>query len=286
MHSLSENDTKALAALATYQYLSPSQMERLKVGKSREIIRQHTLARLARGRSPLVRFQEFGVIAGIGRLERIYFLSDSGARTVADMQGCDLSEIAYPKYGLRFRNDYFHRKAFIDFHIWLRQWIDAQNGSELEFFHPYFVKDRNRRSINQFKFKPTDYRSPFDRLTIEPDGVFRFENGDTATLAAVEIHRKADSKAIAKQLDQHVDAMSSEQNLIPERFQHEAPCYVLSVHEHVGSFKSVQKRLAAMEDFREFLPFFHFNIMENIRKNAGQWILADGKKSPLFQQNP
>lgn len=283
MHSLSENDTKALEALATYQYLSPSQMERLKVGKNREIIRQHTLARLARGHSPLVRFQEFGVIAGIGRLERIYFLSDSGARTVADMQGCALSEISYPRYGLRFRNDYFHRKAFIDFHIWLRQWIDAQDEAELEFFNPYFVKDRNRRSLNQFKFKPTDYRSPFDRLTIEPDGVFRFTKDGLVTLAAVEIHRKPDSKAIAKQLDQHVDAMSAEQNLIPERFRHEAPCYVLSVHENTSSFKSVQKRLAAMEDFREFLPFFHFNVMENIRENKGRWILANGEESSLFQ---
>jgi hypothetical protein len=128
---------------------------------------------------------------------------------------------------LRYQNDYFHRKAFIDVHIWLTQWVESHPDAELEFFNPYFIKDQNRRSINQFRFKPSDYRSPFDRLTIEPDGVFRVQKGETALLCAVEVHRKPDSKAILKQLDQHIDAMSADQNLIPERFDHHAPLLCL-----------------------------------------------------------
>jgi hypothetical protein len=103
-----------------------------------------------------------------------------------------------------------------------------------------------------FRFKPSDYRSPFDRLTIEPDGVFRVQKGDTALLYAVEVHRKPDSKAILKQLDQHIDAMSADQNLIPERFNHHAPCFVLSLFEHLSSFKKVQERLQHMADFEAF----------------------------------
>ena len=141
---------------------------------------------------------------------------------------------------------------------------------------------KNRRSINQFKFKPSDYRSPFDRLTIEPAGVFRLHKGETSLLCAVEIHRKPDSKAILKQLDQHNDAMSADQNLIPERFDHHAPCFVLSVHEHLSSFKKVQERLERMADFQDFQPSFHFNVMDNIRENKGKWILADGNPSDLF----
>jgi hypothetical protein len=165
----------------------------------------------------------FGVIAGMGRLERIYFLTEQGAEVVADFSQRDPADIRYPRYGLRYQNDYFHRKAFIDVHIWLTQWVESHPDAELEFFNPYFIKDQNRRSINQFRFKPSDYRSSFDRLTIEPDGVFRVQKGETALLCAVEVHRKPDSKAILKQLDQHIDAMSADQNLIPERFDHHAP---------------------------------------------------------------
>ena len=256
---LSENDVKCLGALATFQYLSPSQMERLGVGKKREYIRQHTLARLTRGRSPLVKFQDFGVIAGKGRLERIYFVTEAGAREAAQIRQCEMSEIRYPKYGLRYQNNYFHRKAFIDFHIWLVQWIDEHPNAELEFFNPYFVKDKNRRSINQFRFKPSDYRSPHDRLTIEPDGVFRFTKDGKPYLCAVEAHRKPDVKAIVKQLDQHMEAMGADQNLIAEKFQHQGPIYICSIHDHRRIFESVQARLSELSDFKVFEPHFIFS---------------------------
>jgi hypothetical protein len=112
--------------------------------------------------------------------------------------------------------------------------------------------------------------------------VFRVHKGDTALLCAVEVHRKPDSKAILKQLDQHIDAMSADQNLISERFNHHAPCFVLSLHEHLSTFKKVQERLGHMADFEAFQPSFHFNIMDNIRQNKGQWIIADGSPSELF----
>jgi hypothetical protein len=60
------------------------------------------------------------------------------------------------------------------------------------------------------------------------------------------------------------------------------PCFVLSLHEHLSSFKKVQERLAHMADFQDFQPCFHFNIMGNIRQNKGQWIMADGSPSDLF----
>lgn len=282
MHILSENDIKALEALATYQYLSPSQMERLGVGKKREYIRQHTLARLTRGRSPLIKYQDFGVIAGKGRLERIYFLTDRGAREAAEIRSCDLTEICYPKYGLRYQNDYFHRKSFVDFHIWLSQWIDAHPNAELEFFNPYFVKDRNRRSINQFRFKPSDFRSPYDRLTIEPDGVFRFTKDEKPYLCAVEIHRKPDTKVIVKQLDQHMEAMQADQNLIAEKFEHNGPIYLLSVYEHQRSFDSVKARLNEMADFAAFRSHFLFGTMaETVLKN-GDWVTSKNQHANMF----
>jgi hypothetical protein len=37
-----------------------------------------------------------------------------------------------------------------------------------------------------------------------------------------------------------------------------------------------------MADFEAFQPSFHFNLMDNIRQNKGQWIMADGTQSDLF----
>jgi len=282
MTTLSEQDTRALVALATYHYLTPSQMERLGVGKKREYIRDYTLRRLTQIRPALIKGHDFGVIPRIGRLERVYHLTEKGAKEVAELWQVNVSEIIFPRYGLRFQNDYFHRKAFIDFHIGLRLWVSEDFHQNLEFFHAYYLKNRNRKSINQFGFKPSQHFPPNYRKTIEPDGLFRLHQKEKAFLCAVEIHRKPDTKYITEQLDRHITAI--DQMIISERFEHPEPNIVLSVHEHLSSFRGVQKRLQELKDFEAFTPFFHFNLMENIRGDFSTgWITADEKQSLLFK---
>jgi len=283
MHRFTEYESQVLESLATYQYLTVSQIQRLGIGTSRANIRDNTLSRLKHVRPALIKFQDFGVIAGIGRLEHIYFLSQHGVNVTAEFLRCDPSEIIFPRFGLRFKQDYFHRKMFVDFHISLRKWIDQGEDLNLEFFNSYYTKTKgqNSRSINMFRFKPSANLPINHRQTIEPDGVFRFRKDDKNYLCAVEIHRKADSKYITKQLDAHMTAI--DQNLIPEQFEHPTTNLVLSVHESLGSFKSVQERLMNTPDFRNFLPLFHFNLVEYVNGNfKNHWITADGKKSKLF----
>ena len=283
MLSLSENDTRALVALATYQYLTPSQMERLGVGKSRDTIRDYTLRRLQRVRPALINSQDFGMIPGKGRLEVVYFLPDSGAAIVAEQWRCDISELIYPRHGVGYQNDYFHRRYHVDFHIALRQWIEQQGDAELEFFQSYYSKTKGRkiRPVNQLMFKPDPSLPLHYRKTIEPDGIFRYSVGERSFLCALEIHKKHDTKYITEQLDRHMTAL--DQSLLAERFDHSTDNLVLSVHESLGSFKGVQKRLIEMPEFERFLPFFHFSLTEYVTGNfAGHWIMADGQKSPLF----
>ena len=282
MIHLSHNDEKALLALAIYQYLNTRQMERLRVGKTAKQIRDHTLKRLER--THLIASQNFGVIAGLGRLHKIYTLTYKAIEVVADLLRCTPEEITYPKYGVRYANDYFHRSLFVDFHISLRQWIDNQENTELVFFQSYYTRIRKRgshaHSINQLRFKPDDNLPTNHSLTLEPDGIFQIIRNGKTHLCAIEIHRKADSQYITQQLDRHITSI--DQNLLAERFNHPSRNLVLSVHESLRSFQSVQKRLLELPDFKPFLPYFHFALTDNLETDFSNWVTADGERSRLF----
>lgn len=281
---LTDSDIKALIALATYQYLNTQQFERLGVGKTAKQIRDYTLKHLESVNPALIKNQDFGVIAGHGRLHKIYYLTPKAIETVADILRCSPEEIVYPQYGIRYANDYFHRSLFVDFHIALRQWIESQETAELEFFQSYYTKYKNQgsktSSINQLRFKPSDTLPYNHPLTIEPDGIFRFKKDGKTFLCAVEVHRKADSKYITQQLDRHITAI--DQHLFAERFEQDTPNLVLSVHDSLTSFKSVQKRLLELPDFERFIPYFHFALSENLHTNFINWVTADNQKSRLF----
>lgn len=282
MIHISFNDEKALIALATYQYLNTLQMARLGVGKTAKQIRDHTLKRLERAH--LIKAQDFGAIAGKGRLHKIYYLNHKAISIVANLIQCTPEEITYPKYGIRYTNDYFHRSNFIDYHIALRQWVEKQGNAELEFFNSYYTKYKNRgsktHSINQLRFRRNDTLPYNHPLTIEPDGIFKLHKDDQSFLCAVEHHRKADSQYITQQLDRHMTAI--DQNLLAERFDQEQPNLVLSVHENISSFRSVQKRLLELPDFEPFVPYFHFTLHENLITDFTNWVTADNQKSILF----
>ncbi len=285
MLNLTNSDIKALTALATYQYLNAQQMERLGVGKTAKQVRDYTLYHLKHVNPALVKEQDFGVIAGKGRLPKIFYLSEKSLNIVADLMRCSPEEIIFPRYGVRYQNDYFHRSLFVDFHIYLRQWVDQDETAELEFFNSYYTKHKGRGSrtysINQYSFKPSatlPYNHP---KTIEPDGLFRFKRGGKSFLCAIELHRKSDSKYITQQLDRHITAI--EQNILGEAFNQEQPNLVLSVHESASSFESVQKRLLALPDFKPFMPYFHFSVSNALEKDFTHWVTADGNPSPLFK---
>ncbi len=283
MKMLSLSASKALNALATYQFLTAQQMANLGVGRTAKQVRDSTLKKLLQTRRPLIEYKDYGVIAGIGRLARIHYLTPYGVNIVAEMERISPDEITYPKDGAKFQQDYFHRLQFVDFHIGLRQWIDAQEDAELEFFHSYYTKRKVRgvlSSINKHNFKNKNRLPVGHRATFEPDGVFRFDRGEKTFLCALEVHRKPDSLYIARQLDQYITAI--DQNLLSDHYGQDAANLVLSVHDSKASFNSVRKRLLAIPDFERYMSHFHFAVSEEIEKNFTSWVTADGSRSRLF----
>jgi len=252
---LSPLSTRALEALGTYHYLSASQMHRAGVGASARTAREKALDPLVKRSKPLVLCQPFGWIAGRGRLESIYQLTPFGARALAELWRCDVSDITYPKTPLKFQRDYEHRKGVIDIHIAFRNWAEQSVDREILRFDPYYFRP-NKRPLTQFRFKrdvslPDDYAK-----VIEPDAIIEFREEDKITLAAIELHWATETRRIAKQLDRHITALS--QNLISERYNHPDPHVVFSIHKNPTTRRSVQKWFDENEESKAFKPFFRW----------------------------
>lgn len=255
MMKLSPLSTRALEALGTYHYLSASQMHRAGVGASARTAREKALEPLVKRGRPLALCQPFGWIAGRGRLESIYQLTPYGARTLAELWRCDVSDIVYPKTPLKFQRDYEHRKGVIDIHIAFRNWTEGRPEREVLLFDPYYFRP-GKRPLTRFRFKP-DASLPYDYAkVIEPDAIIKFREDDKVTLAAIELHWATDTRRIAKQLDRHITALS--QNLISERYNFDKPHVVFSVHKNPTTRRSVQVWFSENEESAAFKPFFRW----------------------------
>lgn len=273
---------RVLEALATYHYLTGRQLVALDVSKSVKSLKNNILPRLTRPRCPLIHIHEFGIPdPRMGRLPRIFCLTDRGAQTTADLLGCAPSEIAYPKGGVKFTHDYFHRVGFIDLHIRFRQWAE-QVGAPVSFFTSYFEKTGAQRStfrsqsVNRVELPP----DPNSWNFIVPDCLCRFQHGGQDRLCAIELHRGTHSQRIIEQLERHLVAL--QEGVISEKFDHPFANAVLSVHETEATFLAAQKWFA--ERPNQFLPAFAFTTLAAIEQDfAGGWVRANGQPSGIFE---
>ena len=255
MMKLSPLATRALEALGTYHYLSASQLQRAGVGASARTAREKALAPLVKRARPLASCQEFGWIAGHGRLESLYQLTPLGARTLAELWRCDECDIIYPKTPLKFQRDYQHRKGVVDLHIALRSWANQKDTREVLRFDPYYFRP-GKRPLTQLQFKADASLAKDYAKVIEPDAIVEYKDGDEIVLAAIELHWATDTRRIAKQLDRHITALS--QNLIAERYKRSEPHIVFSVHKNPATRRSVQEWFKTSEEGTAFAPFFRW----------------------------
>lgn len=274
---IQESGFAALEALATYQYLTAQQMADIGILANVKNIRDRVLPRLMAPSRPLVRYVQFPTHPIKGSLSRVYVLTQRGANTLADYLRIDPGQIRYPVGGIQFTHDYFHRLAFVNFHISLRKWA-AVNDAEIEFVDAYFEKIGAQRGKSPMTAK-TQVRS--DGINIIADGIFRVNINGKRRLCAVEIHNNWESGKIADQINRHITAISM--NLFSLKYQHPSANFVLSIHENMTTLESTRKRLLALPDFTEFLPLVVLNLQEQVSQDFSKgWITADGNISLLF----
>lgn len=270
---LSSQQIHALEALAQFQYLTTAQLMDCRVSKSLPVIRNKVLYYLVETHRPFAKYRDFGTLPGKGRLSRIYYLTKRGAEAVALYLEEDLTHILYPKGGVQFTSDYFHRVSFVDVHIACRKWAELQ-GNEVDFFTAYFDKlgsNRSRDSPLTSKNKVM-----LNHKIFIPDGITRVSIHGKEQLFLIEVHKGNNTKRITEQLNRHIDAMA--QGVFTQRYDHPRASFVLSIYEKQGILESVRQRMLEIADFKAFEGVFLFNTLEQIKQDFAQgWIHANGQ---------
>lgn len=261
-----------LENLKIYQFLSPLQMVMSGVSPNIKTVRDKLIKPLIKRKKPLLNVYDFGFVPTVGRLSKIYCLSPYGASVLAESLGVDLQEIPYPKKGIQFANDYFHRKICIDFHINFRNWIE-QTDRELLVYDNYF--GRVKTAISYTSQTAVTLNSG---LKIIADSIAVFEK----RMFALEIHNTKQTAKIIRQLDNHLSAI--QEKAISTKYQHPKNCPVLSLFTHKGTMEATKKRL--LQKIFELKAFkgFLFNSLENVNQDITQgWHLIDNTPVNFFK---
>ena len=278
---VSQTGLKILELLERFQFMTADQLTRAGNFKNKAVVRR-VANEYAGRRAPLIHSKDFGAVAGLGRLHKIYALTEHGAEILAEYRQCDPSEVGYLTGKIQFSIDYTHRLDFVDTHILLREWAEKR-GADVVFFSGYFeTEGANRSGKDALKLVKKNKIELQNRRFIIPDGIFLFTLGDKKRLCALEIHRGKDSKIIVEQLEKHIDALYT--RAIQDKYKHDTGNFVLSVYENAGTMEAVKKRIIGSRDFAGVVRAFHFATLESVKADiCTAWTLADGSPISLFQ---
>lgn len=261
-----------LENLGTYQFMTPQQMVMSGISPNIKTIRDKLLKQLIRRKKPLVNVFDFGFVPTVGRLSKIYCLSQNGAYVLAESLGVDVQEIQYPKRGVQFANDYFHRKFCIDFHIKFRNWC-RETDKEVFQYDNYFGKVKG----GQGYISQTAVNLESGTRLIA-DSIASFDE----RMFALEMHNTKQTAKIMRQLETHLIAMK--EKAISTKYQHLKICPVLSVFTHKGTMEATKKRLLdKVPYFLKFKGGFLFNFLEDVEQDITQgWHAIDNQPVDFF----
>ena len=283
-----EHQQKALEALALYRFLTPAQFVKLGIAASADAVRKNVLRPLSiRNKNP-IRSQDVGRFMGASH---IWCLTENGVKDLANAWKMPVEKIPYPKGGIQFGSQYFHRVAQIDFHIHLRLWA-REIGAEVLLSDLDFIMKGAQR---------LDGQTSVCKVTMEdgsfyiPDGIFGFRFENNLFLYALEVHHTMSTQRIVAKLQNYYKILM--EGAISAKYNYNLNCYVLNVFEQERLTKDhaknvqlaknkmgyVKDRLLADQYFAPFQPAFLFNTMESVRADITQgWTRADGQESSPF----
>lgn len=283
---INETGLKILETLERFQFMTAEQLTRGGKFKNKAVVRRQAND-YAERRPPLVHCKDFGAVAGLGRLHKIYAMSERGAEILAEYRQCDPSEVTHLAGKIQFTTDYTHRLYFTDLHIAIREWAE-KSGAEMGFFCGYFEtfganrtdKDAVKSTKKNKIILPGLNHFGRERFIV-PDGIFSFALGEKKRLCALELHRGDDTKTITDQLEKHIEALYAKS--IQDKYKHATGNFVLSVCENAGIMEKVKARICLNPEFAAVARAFHFSSLEAVRADIRTaWKLADGSPVSLF----
>lgn len=242
---------KILRELATYKFLTVSQLIKLNVGIKNRIY--ENLKKLVD--AGLVKYADYKALLRYGnQLERIHFLTAKGATLlVENTPNLHLDSIRYPKSSTTlFTHDYFHRVSSINTQISFMQWLSNYNFPLIA-YHSYFDMVGSRKKHSHSPMYAVTRIDFGNGHFLDPDGIGVYENNEKAKITLFETYNGNDSKRVIEQLRKHLYVIKH--GLAAEKYKVEAPTRVCCTFENYAALQNVLKRI-------EKDPYFQFDGLE------------------------
>lgn len=217
-----------------------------------------------------------------GKLESVFFLTQTGIRFVSDFIGIKEKEIKAPKnQDSFFLRDYQHRMNCISFEIFFRKWAESQSFN-VHCFHRYFDFHPQSNTKKGNRLKPLTEITVDKNTFIQPDGVSIFATKERRFLFISEISMGTETGRIEKQNLNH--ALAIKAGLPSKQFSFEKGCFVVCIFEHSSCMDNVMKRMKQNPEFRGFEKYFLFKTIENlnIKNFFHDWLLFNGSRSKFL----
>lgn len=279
MFHLTENQITAIELLATYKYLTSSHFVKMGLYKKRGYL-TNALKALVDMKKPLLTKHDFNPING--KLESFYYLTKYGKKFLIEELEYNENQIKAPS-GLSsiYLKDYYHRKLTIDFHIYLRMWLESKN-TDVIFFNYYFDKSGNNRSDDKSKYVTATNKVILNKNTsFIPDANTMFSVDGKEYLYLFEQHNGTDAKRLFEQLFMHINAMSD--GAVARKYDIKKSHRVVVVCEYESVKKSVITRLQQGKGIEYYNNFFLFKTNAELEEDFyNNWTLLNGKKSTFL----
>jgi len=275
IQSLPPKPTEALVALSIYKFLTVKQFVKLGIGASEASVRKNILPKLHRSRKPLAKKKKLGL-----QLPHVHYLTEHGAKYLAELYKLSVEEIPYPKGQVQFSETLAeHRFAQVNFHIGFRHWAESYSDIEILFADMDFDVTGSKRK-GTFISK-TELRVPHSNVPIKPDGMFGIERNGLPLIYALEVHRTTQTKRVITQIKRYMEVL--ETGAAASKYGLETSPLICSVHMKGNVLKGVKTALCNTSSFAAFKGAFLFNTFENVANDLTQgWTFADDTPANPF----
>jgi len=282
MFHLTENQVVAIELIAKYKYLTSSQFVEMGIYKHRDYLTK-SLRPLILQKRPLVAKYDFNPING--KLESFYYLTKYGKKFLIDELEYSEDQIKAPKGVAPIKlKDYHHRKLTIDFHMYLNQWLESNDG-DINFLNYYFDKSGNNRDADKNHFITALNRINIDRSnSFIPDINTKFSIDGQEYLYLFEQHDGKDTKRLLNQLRNHIIAIAT--GVVQKRYKLQKSHRVVVVCEFESVKNSVIQRLQKVESIEHYNNFLIFKINEELQEDFfNDWTLISGEETTFLTKS-
>lgn len=279
MIKFTEIQSNILTEIAKYKFLTVSQLQNLGVGKDLPYIRRLASQMSEGDKTALLGKMVFGVHPKLGRIENVYYLTKRGVDFCIEDLRLEAEAVKYPiGKSTLFEKDYFHRKATIDFQIYLSKWA-INKGFSIDFFDTYFDKIGNNRRDGTSESKTKIALN--DDKYLMTDGIFQISIPSNSFLFLFELYNGRDTLRVLNQLKKHVKAI--ELGTPSKKYNFTKGHRVICIFEFENAKKAVIDRVRQDSYFQNMGKRFLFKSTEELEKAPfGElWGLIYGEKTSL-----